>query len=85
MPARKKTAHDLKTREKIQTSQLVNRLMKQALGEVELSNMQMKAIEILLRKTLPDLSQVQSDVTMSGELGLKAIEVEFVESTNSDS
>ena len=46
------------TREKIKTSQLVNRLMKIAMGEVQVDPVQLRAIEIALRKTLPDLSTV---------------------------
>lgn len=60
MAARKtRVSHDQKTREKIQTSQLVNRLTNHALGETELTATQLRAIEILLKKTLPDLSSVE--------------------------
>ncbi len=45
-------------REKIQTTQLLNRLQDHALGIIELTPTQIKAIEILIRKTLPDLSAV---------------------------
>ena len=54
--------HDAMTRLKIQTSQLVNRLSDHANGKVELQPTQVKAIEILLRKTLPDLSQVSGTI-----------------------
>lgn len=57
-----KIRHDEETRAKIQTSQLLNRLNDHVFGvdgiPVEVSQTQMKAIEILLRKTLPDLSAV---------------------------
>ena len=53
------------TREAIKTSQLVNRLQSFALGEkdandkpIEIDPSRLKAIEILLRKSLPDLSSV---------------------------
>jgi hypothetical protein len=46
-------------REKIKTSQLLNRLQQNGLGLLELNSVQQKSIEILLRKTLPDLSQVE--------------------------
>ena len=46
-------------RDKIQASQLINRLEAHALGEVELSATQVRAIEVLLRKILPDLSSVE--------------------------
>jgi hypothetical protein len=58
MAIRKTLSHDTKTREKIQTSQLVNRLQDNALGKVELTALQVKSIEVLLRKTLPDLQAV---------------------------
>jgi hypothetical protein len=56
MAARINRAHDEKTRAKIQTSQLINRLQDNAFGKVDLSAGQLKSIEILLKKTLPDLS-----------------------------
>lgn len=59
MAARKHIAHDENTRKKIQASQLINRLTKHALGDLELSTSQIKAIEILLKKTLPDLQSIQ--------------------------
>lgn len=59
MAARKRISHDEKTREKIQTTQLVKRLTEHALTDLELSSSQVKAIEILLRKTLPDLKQFE--------------------------
>lgn len=46
-------------REKIRTTQLINRLQDHAFGEVEMSQTQIKAVEILLRKSVPDLSSVQ--------------------------
>jgi len=51
--------HSDEIRAKIQASQLVNRLTKHALGEVELSATQIRAIEILLKKSVPDLSAVE--------------------------
>lgn len=54
-----KIRHDEETRAKIQTSQLINRLQQHVFGDVEISATQMKAIELLLRKTLPDLSAIQ--------------------------
>lgn len=70
-------------RERIKTSQLINRLQGFALGEnennpnkegetkpIEIDGTRLKAIEILLRKSLPDLSQVQMEV--DGGLTIKA-------------
>lgn len=50
--------HDEKTRDKIRTSQLINRLNDHVFKDVVVSQTQMKAIEILLRKSLPDLTAV---------------------------
>lgn len=70
MAARLNGAHQADVRLKIKTTQLVNRLQSFALGEkapnatdgddakLELDGLQLKAIEILLRKSLPDLSSV---------------------------
>lgn len=54
----RKVKHDDFTREKIRTSQLVNRLEKHAFGEISMEPTQVRAIEVLLRKSLPDLSAV---------------------------
>lgn len=51
--------HQDDVRKKIQASQLINRLTDHALGEIELSNTQVRAIEILLKKTIPDISSIQ--------------------------
>lgn len=60
MAARKRRIfHDDRTREKIRTSQLINRLQDNALGKLELSAVQQRSAEILIRKTLPDLAAVQ--------------------------
>jgi len=59
MAVRKKLTHDMKTRERIQTSQLVNRLINHALGKNEMTQTQVRAAEILLKKALPDLQSVE--------------------------
>ena len=51
--------HDEDTRAKIKTSQLINRLTDHIDGKVELSNTQIRGIEILLNRTLPVLSSVE--------------------------
>ena len=65
MAARLHVRHQDDVRLKIQASQLVNVLQNHALGldEKELSATRLKAIEILLRKSIPDLSAV----TLSGD------------------
>ncbi len=65
MAARLRNLHQEDVRAKIQTSQLINRLENHALGDLELTATQIKAIEVLIRKTLPDLSSVE----LSGEGG----------------
>jgi hypothetical protein len=60
LAARIRKTHQDDIRAKIQASQLVNVLQKHAFGNSEeLSPSRMKAIEILLRKTVPDLSSVE--------------------------
>jgi hypothetical protein len=53
--------HQDDVRAKIQVSQLINVLTNHALSadSPELSSSRLKAIEILLRKSLPDLSSVE--------------------------
>ena len=51
--------HQEDVRRKIQSSQLINRLTNHAIGEIDLTPTQIKAIEILLRKSIPDLAAVQ--------------------------
>lgn len=48
--------HDERTRAKIQTSQIINRLNLFINGEVEMQGPQVTAALGLLKKTLPDLS-----------------------------
>lgn len=54
----RKVKHDDFTREKIRVTQLINRLEKHALDGGAMEQTQIKAIEILLRKSLPDLTSV---------------------------
>ena len=58
MAARLRKTHQDDVRTKIQASQLINRLTDHALGRVELTATQVRAIEILLRKSIPDLTAV---------------------------
>ena len=51
--------HSDAVRAKIQASLLVNRLHDCAMGELELSPTQVRAIEALLDRTVPKLSQIQ--------------------------
>lgn len=68
MPARtRRIAHDVNTRSKIQAAQLINRLTKHAMGEIELTPQQVRSIEILLRKVLPDLQSLEIEMDASVE------------------
>ena len=57
--------HADKTRQKIQVTQIVHRLNKCATGEVEMKMTELRAAEILLKKSLPDLQSI----SLSGEDG----------------
>lgn len=81
MAARTNLRQQEQTRAAIQTSQLVNRLQDFALGKegVDIDAGRLKAIEVLLRKSLPDLSAislsgdadnpVEINVTIGGNAG----------------
>ncbi len=60
MATRRRLAQNDDTRQRIQTSQLINRLHGHVFDGVELSSTQLKAVEILLRKTLPDLTAAEN-------------------------
>lgn len=66
MAARNRTAINERARDAIKTTQLIKRLQQYALGEkgdqgetIKMDATKLRAAEILLRKTLPDLSNVQ--------------------------
>jgi len=46
-------------REKIRASMLINRLQNHVIGRIEMSSTQLRAAEVLLKKTLPDLSAAE--------------------------
>ena len=51
--------HAEQTRRAIQATKLVQRLQDCAMGRLDLTKEQIRSIEILLKKTLPDLSSVE--------------------------
>lgn len=63
--AARKTTHDTRTRDKIRTSQLINRLEKFALNEdgIEMTKGQVTAALGLIKKTLPDLAQIDGNMS----------------------
>lgn len=71
MAARLSKTVDERTRLKIQTTQLVNRLTNHALNDVEMSSTQIRAIEILLKKSLPDLQSIEHSTDPDKPLSLK--------------
>lgn len=71
---------DARSRAAIKTTLLLNRLQAYALNQpdehgrmVDLNNGQLKAIEILLRKTLPDLANIALENGADGALTVKII------------
>lgn len=54
-----------KVRERIRVTMLTKRLTDHVLGKVDMSPTQVKAAEVLLRKSLPDLAAV--DTTVHGD------------------
>ncbi len=68
----RKIRHDEETRKKIQASQLINRLTHHVLSEQDImSASQVRAAEVLLRKTLPDLASVQHSGDEDNPIELK--------------
>jgi hypothetical protein len=74
MAARLRKLHQDDVRAKIQTSQIINRLTDHGFGKVELSPTQVQALNIVLKKSLPDLQSVEhsgevdQNVTVKGAL-----------------
>ena len=66
MARRLNTRHSELCRQKIQVTQLVNRLMGHIEGKVDLSNSQVNSIKILLDKSLPSLSDVKTEHVSQG-------------------
>lgn len=82
MAARLNTRQQEQSRAAIQTTQLVKRLQCFALGEpddagnvVELDAGRLKAIEVLLRKSLPDLSSVELSGDPENPVAITRIEI----------
>ena len=59
MPRSKGYKHTERTRDKIKATQLVNRLNKIAMGEVDACPTQVNAAKALLNKVLPDLKSTE--------------------------
>lgn len=67
MAARLRKTHQDEVRAKIQASQLINVLQNHALGNSteEMTQSRLKAIEILLRKSVPDLSSIEMNANVT--------------------
>ena len=63
----RKTALSEDWKAKIQAGVIMDRLLKHVHGEIDMSSSQIKAAEILLRKTVPDLGR--QEVVGAGENG----------------
>ena len=50
---------DERCRSAIQTTKILQRVNKHAMGKIEMTATQIKAAEILLRKTMPDLKAIE--------------------------
>lgn len=74
MAARMRKTHQDDVRTKIQASQLINVLQNHALGkdDKEMTPSRIKAIEVLLRKSLPDLQSVEVSGPDGGPLEMDA-------------
>jgi hypothetical protein len=60
MAARKnKLTHDDKTKRLIQSSQLINRLISFANGEIEMTQAQVNAAKAVIGKYIPDLKAIE--------------------------
>lgn len=70
--ANRKSTPDLREqwREKIKSSVLINRLMDHAVGQAEMTATQIKAAEILLKKTLPDIKAVENTGENGGPMSV---------------
>jgi hypothetical protein len=74
MAARKRRRLALKTRERIRTSMLINRLEDHVFGRCEMTLTQVKAALSVLRETLPDLKPVKLvyEDALSNTYGIRA-------------
>lgn len=69
-PRSRRINHDENTRKKIQASQLINRLTDHILKDKDMSATQVNAALGLLKKTLPDLKQVEIDGNVDSRMTL---------------
>ena len=70
---RRKLANDATWRENIKTAHILEKLSNHVFGMVTMEMSQIKSAEILLKKTIPDVMQIQVDV--SGGLTVEVLQV----------
>ena len=85
MAARRNPKIEQAHRERIATSQLLNRLNKIALGELQVDQIALRAIEIALRKTLPDLASVEQTINQAQPFALLPAQIEDAETWEASS
>jgi hypothetical protein len=70
MAVRKDGLHSERVRARIQLSQLVTRLQKNGLGELEMTASQVDSAKFLVNKAMPNLPE-RSDVNLTGNLSIE--------------
>jgi hypothetical protein len=83
MAARLRKSHQDDVRAKIRASVIVSRLSDHVEGKVDLSSTQVRAAEVLLKKTLPDLGNIEITGADGGPLSVNV--VRFAGSIDDDS
>ena len=81
MAARLRQTHQEEVKEKIQTSQLINRLNNHIDGTIELSNSQIDAIKFLINKRLSN-APTEIDQNITGELSITHIARSIIDPAN---
>jgi hypothetical protein len=72
MAARKRVTQLPRTREKIRTTMLINRLQDFVAGKCEMTPSQVRAAKLVLCKTLPDLTPIKVEYDSAPCKSLKA-------------
>lgn len=73
MAARLNRKHSDEIRQKIQASVILERFHRCHMGELELTDTQIKAGLALLERSVPKLQQIQTDVDFEGSLEIKHV------------
>ena len=60
-------------RDRIRSAGILQRLDKAAMGEIEITATQLKAAEIVLRKTIPDLNKTELTGKDGGKIEIEAL------------